>query len=337
MPRMMQPVFWTLHDRQGRWAAITAQETRVGVMLNAAPCGRDKGKDTKMTLDSPSWIGMDWGAAGVRVWVHDATDHIIAETRIPSVGVHQIADQLAVYLPGNQTTPVICSGLPFIPASAYPAVPAAAVAGLLQVQSDDPRLQLLAVPGLSQKKPLDLMCGCETAISGVLATDPEFDGVICCIDSKSTWAQISAGEVVSFQSFLTPEITASLIHAPMLAQAVTQGGLVQDDFAEALDTIMARPQSFGAELARISAVAALTDNDAATGWSRLMGAAIGLELSGARPYWLGQRVMILGEDVMAPLYVAALAHAGLQAETQGRDDAVLAGLRHIHKTYVAAK
>ena len=288
-----------------------------------------------MTSLSPSWIGLHWDTAGVQVWVHDQNGQLSAQTQIPAVEPHQIAGQLNAYLPARQTTPVICSGLPFIPVSAYRAVPVTAVSSLLQVQTEDPRLQLLAIPGLSQKKPADMMCGDETAIAGILAAEPDFDGVVCSISNKSVWTHISAGEIVSFQSFLTPELALGLMHGPLLAPAVAQGNFRANAFTDVLENIIARPQNFSSALGRIPASAALNGTDVNTCWSRLMGAVIGLELSGARPYWLGQRVIVLGDAMMTPLYVAALAHVGLQAETRPRTDAVLAGLCHVHNTYVA--
>ena len=288
-----------------------------------------------MTSYSHGWIGLEWQTANVQVWVHDQNGQLTVKTQIPAVAPHQIADQMTAHLPAGQKTPVICAGLPFIPASAYRTVPVAPVSGLLQIQTQDPRAQVLAIPGLSQKKPADMMCGDEAAIAGVLAAEPDFDGVVCSISNKSVWAHISAGEIVSFQSFLTPELATGLMQGPMLAQAVAQGGFRADAFTDVLENIIARPQNFGSELGRIPASAALNGTDVNTCWSRLMGAVIGLELSGARPYWLGQRVIVLGDAMMTPLYVAALAHVGLQAETRPRTDAVLAGIRHVHKTYVA--
>ncbi|HBR42153.1 MAG TPA: 2-dehydro-3-deoxygalactonokinase, partial [Sulfitobacter pontiacus] len=72
--------------------------------------------------------------------------------------------------------------------------------------------------------------GAETAIAGYLQAAPEFDGVICCLDAQSTWAHISAREVVSFQSFLTPVMATQLSATAPLSKAVVGGALDEDTF-----------------------------------------------------------------------------------------------------------
>ena len=48
----------------------------------------------------------------------------------------------------------------------------------------------------------DVMRGEETQIAGALALRPAFDGVLCLPGTHSKWVHLSAGEVVSFQTFL---------------------------------------------------------------------------------------------------------------------------------------
>ena len=66
------------------------------------------------------------------------------------------------------------------------------------------------MPGLKQATPPQMMQGPETAIAGYLQALPEFDGVICTLDAQSTWSHISAREVVSFQTFMTPAMALQL-------------------------------------------------------------------------------------------------------------------------------
>ncbi|HRO10439.1 2-dehydro-3-deoxygalactonokinase, partial [Amaricoccus sp.] len=47
--------------------------------------------------------------------------------------------------------------------------------------------------------------------------------------------------------------------------------------------------------------------------ARLSGLLIGTELAGARPYWLGRDVVLIGADRLARAYRDALAAAGLAA------------------------
>ena len=56
------------------------------------------------------------------------------------------------------------------------------------------------------------MRGEETQIAGALALLPDFDGVFCLPGTHSKWAHVSAGEVVSFQTYMTGELFALLVH-----------------------------------------------------------------------------------------------------------------------------
>jgi 2-dehydro-3-deoxygalactonokinase len=55
-------------------------------------------------------------------------------------------------------------------------------------------------------RPPDVMRGEETQIAGFLAAAPGFDGVLCLPGTHAKWVQISAGEVVSFRTFMTGEL-----------------------------------------------------------------------------------------------------------------------------------
>ena len=60
--------------------------------------------------------------------------------------------------------------------------------------------------------------------------------------------------------------------------------------------------------------------------ARLSGLLIGIELAGAKPYWLGQSVKLIGATKLSALYARALALQGLQAESLDATASTLAGL-----------
>ena len=64
--------------------------------------------------------------------------------------------------------------------------------------------------------------------------------------------------------------------------------------------------------------------DAAT--ARLSGLLIGAELAAARPYWLGQNIVLIGAPKLSERYRAALALQGALAETADATQTTLAGL-----------
>jgi 2-dehydro-3-deoxygalactonokinase len=150
---------------------------------------------------------------------------------------------------------------------------------------------------------------------------PGFDGIVCLPGTHSKWAHISAGEVVSFQTFLTGEMFALLA-----GHSVGASGWDDAAFAEAVADAITSPARVSARLFGLRAEALLADLAPETARARLSGLLIGAELAAARPYWLGQRVVIVAADGIAHAYAAALAAQGVQAELLPADQMTLAGL-----------
>ena len=65
-------------------------------------------------------------------------------------------------------------------------------------------------------------------------------------------------------------------------------------------------------------------SEAAT--ARLSGLLIGAELAAARPYWLGQKIVLIGAPKLSEHYRTALELQGLNADTAGATETTLAGL-----------
>ena len=143
--------------------------------------------------------------------------------------------------------------------------------------------------GLRQSNPADEMPASVRADLCTYGTaHPDWDGVICVVKAeRAYWCQISAQEVVSFQSSVTPKLIALL-------------GLRGSSDDGAISDCLSRPERLGAYLSR----ADLYANDALA-----LGALLGAELAATRPYWLGQEVVILGGGETAMRY-----HEGLSAQ-----------------------
>lgn len=145
-------------------------------------------------------------------------------------------------------------------------------------------------------------------VAGAVATRKNWDGVICLPMADVThWCQISADEVVSFQSALTP----------MLARTL---GAADSADPRALADTMSRPERLSLHLrsARLAGAA-----------EAMAGHLLGAELAAMRPYWLGQRVIVIAEN---SLYSAALATQGVPVETVSPSDAARDGLVALHRT-----
>ena len=205
-------------------------------------------------------------------------------------------DALAA-LPG----PLVVAGLDVAPR------PVPAVADILTTHA--PGLpQAAAIRPLTQDNPAGATRGAEVAIAGYLADQPRFDGVLLVIAEDTCWAHISAEEVVSFQTFLTPDLMAALHSTPQATDAA---------FHDALSETLARPERLAQHLS--SARTRATGQEAAH--------LIGAEIAAAKPYWLGQSVVVLGDPAAAQPYLAALEHQGVAAAPGDLDAARLAGFK----------
>lgn len=283
-----------------------------------------------------SWIGVDATSAPAVAYIYDPENTALARIPLPDLDAETLTDKLEPYLGGGGATAVICAGAPWLPPAKFPTVPSAPLAGLAEIQIGVAGLRVLALPGLQQKQPCGVMQGAETMIAGLLAHQPGFDGVSLTIGPTTAWAQISAGEIVSFQSFLTPELAEALA-GPLGAGTSVSAPLVQATFDSAVDAMLSRPQNLGAVLAEIQATARLDAMTDDARHARLSGSLVGVEMSAARPYWLGQQVAIIGAGPLAALYHRALLSQGVQVQVFDRDTLMQAGLAAAFARYSSAR
>lgn len=195
-----------------------------------------------------------------------------------------------------------------------------------RVTTLDARLLVIIAPGIKQMSPADVMRGEETQIAGALALDPEFDGVLCLPGTHTKWVQVSAGEVVSFQTFMTGEMFALLSQQSVLRHGMAGDGWDKAGFDQGLDEGLSRPERIAARLFSIRAEGLVAGLAPAAARARLSGLLIGTELAAAKPYWLGQSVSIIGSATLSAAYAQALSSQGLDAKVLSADDCTLAGL-----------
>ena len=179
----------------------------------------------------------------------------------------------------------------------YAAVPCPPAAGgaCARPPTRDPRLAVHILPGLSQDRPADVMRGEETQIAGLLAPRPGFDGVACLPGTHTKWAHVSAGEVVSFASFMTGEIFALLAGSLGAAPHRRRRGLVRRRLPRGRrGRRWPAPSASPPGSSALRAEALLHGLDPVRARARLSGLLIGAELAGARPYWLGRDVVLIG-------------------------------------------
>ena len=275
------------------------------------------------------WIAAQLGEGRIKVWVHAA--HEVSEFNAPSDRGLGIEDQLLVLvgdlLPADTVTLAVCAGAFGAARVAVPAAPQAA----RQIMFHDSRLAVFAMPQLIQANPSDAMQGEEATIAGFIAAHPEWDGVLCITGSSTRWVHISAGEVVSFSSFLTGEMFGLLTAQSSMRDAVAGQGWQADVFDSAVADVMSRPERLSAALANIRADALLLGVDPARARAQLSGCLIGAELAATRVYWLGQNVALIGDGVIVERYGAALRAQGAMMQIHSGDEMTLRGLQDAHE------
>ena len=294
-----------------------------------------------MTGPAPDWIAVDWGTTHLRLW-HMAADGTVLARINDDRGVNRLhrddfAPTLAALAPaGHARMPVVICGMagsrqgwaeaPYAKVPCTP--PGIAQATALQSGAFDAHI----LPGVRQDSPADVMRGEETQIAGFLAQDPGFDGVLCLPGTHTKWVHLSAGEIVSFRTFMTGELFALLSQQSVLRHCVAEDGWDDAAFTEALGDIQRQPADLAARLFSLRAERLLHDLPPHSARARLSALLIGSELVAARPYWLGQNVVVAGSGGFAQAYQTALKMQGVQARAIDADPLTLAGLRAAYQT-----
>lgn len=290
--------------------------------------------------ENTEWVAVDWGTSNLRAWImgRDATilQDCASDDGMGALTPDQFEPALLAlispFLSEGTKTPVVACGMVGArqgwTEAEYAAVPCDPP-GVKQATSapvSDPRIDVRILPGVSQSAPADVMRGEETQIAGFLAKFPNFDGVLCLPGTHSKWARISAGEMVSFQTFMTGELFALLAGSSVLRHSVDSAEQDRDSFLAAMRDAMSNPERVAARLFSIRAGSLVSDLGPAAARATLSGLLIGLELAGARPYWLGMDIAIIGASSLADLYRQALVDQGVDPKMTDTTEMTLAGL-----------
>ena len=283
----------------------------------------------------PDWIAVDWGTSNMRAWAMSSSGTVLDEVRSdrgmgslkPAEFEQALRDAIAPW--DHKGAPMIACGMVGAKQgwmeAPYAAVPCAATPeGFTKPDAGD--LDVYIIAGLKQADPADVMRGEETQIAGFLSMNKNWDGVICLPGTHTKWAHISADEVVSFQTYMTGDLFAAISGNTVLKHSVSSDDWDNDAFDGGVADAMARPERLAARLFSLRAEGLLNGMQNGTAKARLSGLLIGAELAGAKPYWLGQQIAVIGAGGLCSLYVRALAAQSAPA-TQVKGDAItLAGL-----------
>ncbi len=297
---------------------------------------------------TPDWIAVDWGTSNLRAWAMQG-GRTLAEA-VSDEGMGKLTREgfepallrlVGPWLGAGPMTVIACGmvgsrqGWHEAPYRTVPCLPVDP-AGLVAAPVQDARLRVWLAPGLRQMQPADVMRGEETQIAGALALSPGFDGVLCLPGTHTKWVQVSAGEVVSFQTCMTGEMFGLLSQASVLRHGMGEGW---DDaaFDAALSDALSRPERLAARLFAIRAEGLVHGLAPGAARARLSGTLIGAELAAARPYWLGQRVALVGAAKLSATYARALATQGVTAQVLDGTACTIAGLASLHRQTEVAR
>ena len=290
-----------------------------------------------------SLITADWGTSNLRVWGIDHQGKVVNTitkgkgmfSLMPSEFEPYLIGLIENWLPKekNAKCPIIICGMAGAKTgwkeATYLKAPCPPIneEKIIQLETEDQRISVSIIPGIMQKSPPDVMRGEETQIAGYLSKNPDFDGIICLPGTHTKWVHISAGEIVSFKTFMTGEIFLSLSEHSILKSSVQGDDLDLTSFLEAFEDTYSNPALLSSKLFGLRAADLLENTSTKLLKSKLSGYLIGSELAGAKSYWLGQNIVMIGNDDLCILYQKALKKLGLNATIENAQNVTLYGLQ----------
>ena len=296
-------------------------------------------------LSDITLIAADWGTSNLRIWGIDHRGQVIdtinngkgMSSLKPSEFEPYLISLIESWLPkeGNAKCPIIICGMAGAKTgwkeAAYLKAPCPPInkEKIIQVETEDQRISVSIVPGIMQTSPPDVMRGEETQIAGYLSKNPDFDGIICLPGTHTKWAHISANEIVSFKTFMTGEIFLSLSERSILKTSVQSNDFDSTSFLEAFEDTYSNPALLSSKLFGLRAADLLENTSTKFLKSKLSGYLIGCELAGAKSYWLGQNIIMIGNNDLCILYQKALKKLGINTTIESTQNVTLNGLKQV--------
>ena len=286
------------------------------------------------------WIAIDWGSSNLRVWALNNNNAILdsISSNDGMLGLASsefeplLSEKISKWGVGDVNIPILCCGMVGAKQGWVEAPYASIPYNLMQevdsvkVSCSDDRLNVRILGGLRQDNPADVMRGEETQIRGFLSIFSNFDGIICLPGTHTKWVHVSAGEVISFRTFMSGELFDLLSKYSVLKHSVKSDGWDDEEFKSAVSESISNPQKIFSDFFKLRADHLLKQVEQSELRSKLSGYIIGAELAGAKPYWLGQNVVILGNNNLSKIYKTALEGQGIFAQQIDATECTLNGL-----------
>ncbi|MBL4727654.1 MAG: 2-dehydro-3-deoxygalactonokinase [Rhizobiaceae bacterium] len=293
-----------------------------------------------MTM-KPDWIAVDWGTTNMRVWAIGAGGEVLSQATsdkgmgglTPDAFEPALLELVTSWLPDDRVIDVIACGMVgarqgWVEA-AYGKVPCAPFAeeNTIHFSALNERMRVHIIAGLQQDNPADVMRGEETQIAGLLADDPDFEGVVCAPGTHTKWVRIESGKIVHFATHLTGEMFSLLADKSVLRHTTASEGWDEAEFLRAFAAALGEPDKITAHLFSVRAEALIGDLSPQAARSRLSALLLGLEFNATREDWSGQKAAIIGSDALAKIYQQALLSQGADPIILDGEALTLAGLK----------
>ncbi|MCR9137503.1 MAG: 2-dehydro-3-deoxygalactonokinase [Alphaproteobacteria bacterium] len=293
-----------------------------------------------MTAQQASWIGVDWGTTNLRAFLVDASGNVIAEldsdrgmaSLKPDEFENTLVTLIAPWLSDGVTIPVFACGMVGArqgwTEAKYRPVPCRLLrmSEFTRVATNDQRIDVYILPGLSQASPADVMRGEETQIAGFLASEPNYCGTVCLPGTHTKWVEIQDGVIGAFHTFMTGELFSLLSQHSILRHSIREGDEDPEAFMQAALAAADEPGSVALELFGLRAGSLLNDPQQQRVRPRLSGMVIGHEIGIASAFWAGSPIALIGAPELTSLYAKVLVAKGADIRIVDARMATLSGL-----------
>ncbi|WP_372425001.1 2-dehydro-3-deoxygalactonokinase [Salinarimonas chemoclinalis] len=269
------------------------------------------------------WIGLDWGTTNLRAYAM-AGETCLAEARARK-GMNTLAtrddferalfDTVGAWLPEDPEARVRVVACGMVGArqgwreAPYLRAPTKPIGEPRAVPTSRPGILVEILPGISQDEPPEVMRGEETQIAGLLAAEPNFEGVVCLPGTHTKWVRVADGCIVAFRTAMTGEIFGLLSERSVLRHVMDEEW-DEGIFAAAVAEAAADPAQAPLAFFRIRAQSLLHDTIPGESRARLSGLLIGAELAALGPFREAAAVRVVGNAVLAGHYAKALGALG---------------------------
>lgn len=302
-------------------------------------------------MSNPSFIAVDWGTSGFRLWVLDACGRTIAETDGPFGMSNLEPSEFGRVLEENLNELGICQDVPAIICGMAGAAQGWCEAPYLSaptrldelgagaVRVSDASREVHILPGVKQQSPANVMRGEETQIAGLLHLVPNFRGIVCLPGTHTKWVRVTDGAIIEFETCMTGEQFAFFSRVSVLSHSMVDDGWSDSAFKAAIRLAADDPAAVPRRLFAIRADMLIGKQTSAQARATLSGLLIGQELMSVRQYWTDQTVTLVGASTLCELYLSALGVMGVRGRVAEVSETTLSGLtaafQHQQETYSA--